>query len=46
MSSTPQGWRAGPNRSLNRTLRGMSALGFISFFPKSVMPFRAGYLER
>lgn len=34
------------NPSLNRTLHGMPALGFISFLPKSVMPFRAGYLKR
>jgi len=35
-----------PNPSLNRTLHGMPVLGFISFLPKSVMPLRAGYLER
>ena len=35
-----------PNPSLNRTLHGMPALGFISFLPKSAMPFCAGYRER
>ena len=34
-----------PNTAVNRTRGGMPPLGFISFWPKSVLPLRAGYLK-
>jgi hypothetical protein len=34
------------NPLVNRTLHGVPALGIISFLPKPVTPFRAGYRER
>lgn len=36
----------GAHPSVNRTRNGMPGLGLISFWPKPVLPLRAGYLIR
>ena len=38
--------QATPNPLVNRTRNGMPRLGPISFWPKRVLPLRAGYRER
>ena len=38
--------RVPPNPLVNRTRNGMPRLGLISFWPKRVLPLRAGYRER
>jgi hypothetical protein len=35
-----------PNPSIERTRNGMPRLGFISFWPKRVLPLRAAHVKR